>query len=112
MSSRVSLAEPPKVVEQVILLINRPQLCLEPSEGGANTLEVFAESSRFARGRVALSKIKLRDRCIQVTAQSILRLKFESDLAMSANQFLDFTSAQGPRPSTRTSLSDASFLSS
>src|SRR5262249_7119244 len=110
-SSRVSLAKPPNVVEQVILSINRRQLAFDPSEGGAKTVEPFAKLSRCARGRVAPLKIKFPDRCIQVNVQSILRLKFESDLAMSANQFLDFTRAQGPRPSTRTSLSHASFLS-
>src|SRR5262245_17766295 len=98
--SRIRLTKPPKVAEQVILSINRRQLCLEPPEGGAKTLELFAESSRFERGRVALSKFKLRDRCIQFCiqfiAQSFLRPKVESDLAISAKQLLDFTRAQGP----------------
>src|SRR5262245_32704338 len=109
--SRVSLAKPPNVVEQVILSINRRQLPFDPSEGGAKTVQPFAKLSQCGRGRVALSKFKFRDRCIQVTEQSILRPKFESDRAIFPNQFLDFTSSQGPRPSTRTSLSDASLLS-
>ena len=105
MNTRVSLAKPPNVFEQIVLGIRRRQFGFDPFQGGMKTVEPFAELSRCGRNRVAPAELKVINRFIEVTTQGILRVWLEGALAILADQFLDFVGAEEPvrRLSARTS---------
>src|SRR5262249_2519467 len=104
-NTRVSLAKPPNVFEQIVLGIRRRQFGFDPFQGGMKTVEPFAELSRCERDPVASTELKVINRFIEVTTQSILRVWLEGALAILADQFLDFVGAEEParRLSARTS---------
>src|SRR5262245_31226852 len=93
---RVSLAKPPNVFEQMVSAIRRRQFGFDPFQGGMKTVEHFAELNRCGRDRVAPAELKVRNRFIEVTMQSILRVWLEGALAILGDQFLDFARAEGP----------------
>ena len=96
MNTRVSLAKPPNVFEQIVLAIRRRQFGFDPFQGGIKTVEPFAELSRCGRDRVAPAELKVRNRFIEVTTQSIARVWLEGALAILGDQFLDFAVAEVP----------------
>ena len=73
-NTRVSLAKPPNVFEQIVLGIRRRQFGFDPFQGGMKTVEPFAELSRCGRNRVAPAELKVINRFIEVTTQGILWL--------------------------------------
>src|SRR5205823_3101206 len=93
------------VFEQRVLAIRPRQFGFDPFQGGMKTVGPFAELSRCGRDRVAPAELKVRNRFIEVTTQSILRVWLEGALAILGDQFLDFAGAEVParRLSTRTS---------
>jgi len=69
-NTRVSLAKPPNVFEQIVLGIRRRQFGFDPFQGGMKTVEPFAELSRCGRNRVAPAELKVINRFIEVTTQA------------------------------------------